>query len=110
MNNNKYTFWPPIKREVRLNQFTVEILSMTLFEKVTVVAHIFDENENLQDNKFYTLEGDDYKAWSTDDTYIIQYVKTKLQEERQQLVSQNVVSVMKSKVKAKNGANGVSPL
>jgi hypothetical protein len=108
MNINKYTFYPPVKREIRINQFSIDILSMTLFDNVKIVVHLYDENGLLQDNKFYLLSGEEYKAWASDDNYIVQYVKAKLQEERNNDTAQNVVNVMKSKVSKKKSENNTN--
>jgi hypothetical protein len=103
--NPKFTFYPPIKREIKLNKFSVSIMDLVLFEKVKIVANMYDENDKLQENKFYTIEGEDYTKWAADDNYIVQFVKNKISEENKQATAQFVVNTMKAKVSQKKPNN-----
>lgn len=79
--NDTYTFYPPIKQTININQFRVNIVELKLFESVTVCALLLNPDGQHVDNKIYKLEGDDYTNWSNDDKYIVNYVKLKLQQE-----------------------------
>lgn len=79
VNNNKsYTFYPPIKKEIVINSFKINIIHLELFKCVRIMVMLYDINEKLIDNRMFMLDGDEYKAWSDDDNYIIRYVKEKL--------------------------------
>jgi len=75
--------YPPIKTETKINQFKIEVSQLILFESVSINVLLFDQYDRFIKVKMIRLEGDDYKAWSNDDKYIIDYVKKVLQEESQ---------------------------
>lgn len=79
--NQSYVFYPPIKQEIKLNTFRVNVIELKLFESVTVCALLLNQDGQHVENRIYKLEGDDYNNWSNDDKYIVDYVKKKLQEE-----------------------------
>ena len=75
--------YPPIKVEKKINQFKVEISHLVLFESVTVNVLLYDQDDNYVSLRIFRIEGDDYKSWSDDDKYIINYIREKLNEECQ---------------------------
>lgn len=75
----KLILYPPIKHERTINKFTVELERVVLFKFASVLVILYDDDEKQVDFRRYTLEGDDYAAWASDDKYIINYVKAKLQ-------------------------------
>jgi hypothetical protein len=58
--------------------FSIHIHQVILFESCTVAVNTYDINNNLVNVQMLEISGDDYKAWSTDDAYITNYVATKL--------------------------------
>ena len=76
-------FYPPIKKEQKINQFKVEVSQLILFESVSLNVLLFDQDGNFVCVKMVRLEGEDYKSWSNDDQFIVQYVKKILQDESQ---------------------------
>jgi len=76
-----YILYPPIKREQKINQFKVEVSQMILFQSVSLNVILYDADEKFVCVKMVRLEGDDYTAWSDDDSYIIKYVREQLQKE-----------------------------
>lgn len=91
-NCEAHTFYPQLKREIKINQFKVKVLELELFKYVKIVVALLDTDGNFIDQKFYTLDGDDYLQWSSDDTYVINFVKRKLREQRESDISLKVVS------------------
>ena len=79
--SEKYTFYPPVKREIKINQFCINVVEIKLFSYVKISVGLFDINDQLVDNRMYEMSGDDYLEWGEDDGYIVRYVKAKLQEE-----------------------------
>lgn len=75
----KLILYPPIKQEKTISKFTVELERVVLFKFAIILVILYDEDDKQVDFKRYSLEGDDYAAWSNDDKYIINYVKAKLQ-------------------------------
>lgn len=74
-------FYPPILKQTKVNQFKVEVSQLILFESVSLNVLLFDQDNNFVCVKMVRLEGEDYKAWSNDDQFIVQYVKKILTEE-----------------------------
>jgi len=54
--------------------FSTRILSLDLFNSVTLVVSYLDAQGILKDTKIITLEGQDYLDWSNNDEYIINKV------------------------------------
>lgn len=56
------------------------IINLELFKSVDVDVHFYNELDGIGviDVKSLKLEGDDYLAWSNDDSYIVTYVVNKL--------------------------------
>jgi protease II len=54
---------------------------MVLFESITLSVSLIDTTDTTIEVKIYTLTGEEYEAWGNDDTYIVNWVKSKLQEE-----------------------------
>jgi hypothetical protein len=80
---NKIFFYPPIIQNIKLNKFTVSVNDIILFTSCTLLAILYDAEDRPYDNRMYKLEGSDYLEWNSDDKYIIDYVKSKLQQESQ---------------------------
>jgi len=81
MNNATYTIYPPMKKYLTMNSISVIVIDVVLFQSVRVLCTLYDIDNNKQDIRTYLLTGDDYNNWSSDDNYIINYCKKKLQEE-----------------------------
>jgi len=76
-----YILYPPIKTEQKINQFKVEVSQMILFQSVSLNVILYDADEKFVCVKSYRLEGDDYKAWSDDDKYIVDFIREQLKQE-----------------------------
>jgi hypothetical protein len=48
------------------------------FIKASILVMLFDENDKLIDNRIYIIEGEDFLNWGTDDKYLVNWVKNKL--------------------------------
>ncbi len=62
---------------VKSNTIKIRIMSVELFNSISICASLF-ENNNLLDNKIFKIEGEEYKDWGNDDTYIIDLILSKL--------------------------------
>jgi len=76
-----YILYPPIKKEQKINQFKVEVSQLILFQSVSLNVILYDADEKFVCVKMVRLEGEDYEAWSSDDSYIIKYVRNVLEQE-----------------------------
>jgi len=72
INNITYT------KTTTINKLKIEPFNLCLFESCSFNVFLFDENDNLIDLKTVILNGDEYELWNNDDSYIIEWVKSKL--------------------------------
>jgi hypothetical protein len=61
-----------------VNSFNVSVMSLDLFNSVTLTVDLFDASGNRVSAQRIILSGDDYIAWGSDDNYINRYVATQL--------------------------------
>ena len=61
-----------------IHSFEIQVINLTLFQSVTVMVILYDENDCLIDNKILNISGDDYLDWSNDDNWLIDHVLLKL--------------------------------
>ena len=80
-NNNKKLIYPPIKKAINVNQFSIDVVSLKLFEYVQLNVVLFTPDDIPVESRLFLLQGQDYLNWSSDDKYIYDYVKAKLQNE-----------------------------
>ena len=76
---NEYPVYPNIQRIMKIVKFTFNILEVKLFESVRIAVYLYNENDLLIEARQYLIEGEEYKAWSNDDQYIIKMLKEKIQ-------------------------------
>ena len=67
-----------VVKTYRVNKVDVSITDLKLDESVTVNVLLVGEDGDLIESKNFILEGSDYSAWSSDDSYITNYVLEKL--------------------------------
>jgi len=61
-----------------INSFTYSVKSFELSVQITFSVYLYDQNGQFIDVRIITIEGEDYKNWGNDDSYIIQYIANKL--------------------------------
>jgi hypothetical protein len=61
-----------------ISGFDIQNIELVLFNSARIFVRLLDENGNMMDLKFITMEGEDYANWGSDDNYIINFVATKL--------------------------------
>jgi hypothetical protein len=62
----------------QISGFDIQNVDLILFNSARICVRLLDENGNMLDLTFVTMEGEDYTNWGSDDSYIINYVATKL--------------------------------
>jgi hypothetical protein len=75
------TFYPPIFKSVKLNQYKIVDVKIKLFENASFTVLLYDTDSNLCESRFYTLTNEEYLEWFNDDTWLVRWVKNKLQKE-----------------------------
>ena len=61
-----------------INSIFIEVMNIKLFTNVSVMVSLFDINENIIDNKYFVIEGEEYTNWASDDNYLVELVLNKL--------------------------------
>ena len=79
------TFTPPYKLypNIKLAQpvivgFDYRITELKLFESLSLTVYLYDMRGQTIEIRHLKMEGDEYKAWSNDDTYVISWIKSQL--------------------------------
>ena len=80
MIQEEFPLYPPIKKTINICKFTYSILELKLFESVRVLVYLIDDTDIIRESRHYEINGNEYKAWSTDDQYIVNLIKVKLQQ------------------------------
>lgn len=77
----EFPIYPNIKLPpVSIVAFNYRINEIKLFEFLELVVYLLDSNGNIIDNRILKMEGEDYKKWSTDDSYVIQWIKKQINQ------------------------------
>lgn len=79
MDEKEIALYPNMKKTFNICKFKYQILEIKLTESVRVAVYLFNENDLLIDSKQYLIEGTEYKNWGSDDNYIINLIKQKIQ-------------------------------
>lgn len=74
-----YKLYPHIKMaQPVIVGFDYRINEIKLFEYLSISVHLYDYRGQVLEIRHLTMDGEDYKAWSDDDTYVINWIKKKL--------------------------------
>lgn len=79
MDGQLITLYPNMKKTINICKFKYLILEIKLTESVRVAVYLYNENDLLIDTKQYLIEGTEYKNWGSDDNYLINLIKQKIQ-------------------------------
>ena len=71
----------PLPRMISVLSFRLRVIELILGQSVKLAVFLECESggKPFNDYKEVIIEGDEYLAWSTDDTYIVEMVKSKLE-------------------------------
>jgi len=71
---------PLIKTQViEYNRFKIKNFDLTLNEKVSIIILLYPVNpEHVAEARTIVMEGEDYNNWGNDDSYVINFIKSKL--------------------------------
>jgi hypothetical protein len=79
MQDEYITLYPNIKKTINICSFKYNILEVKLYESVRIAVYLFNENCVMVESRQYLINGNEYASWSTDDKYIINLIKQKIQ-------------------------------
>ena len=60
------------------SRIDIRVIRLELFTRVDLHVTVLSSNGKTINSQSLTLKGDDYKAWSNDDSYLYTYVANKL--------------------------------
>lgn len=60
-----------------IKNIKIEISNLILFHSCSFRVILFNENQEIINIKFFTLEGDDYIQWNNDD-FVVEWIKNQL--------------------------------
>lgn len=76
----EFPVYPNITRSIKICKFKYQVLEVKLFQSIRIVVYLMNENNLLIDSMQLLIEGTEYTSWSQDDSYIINLIKTKIQQ------------------------------
>jgi hypothetical protein len=75
----KFKIYPNIKLpQQTVVGFDYRINEIKLFEYLDITVYLLDEKGQILDNKMLKMENEAYKNWSTDDSYVISWIKQQI--------------------------------
>lgn len=75
----EYPIYPPVKRTISICKFQYQIIELKLKESIRVAVYLFSDNDILIESKQYLITGTEYANWGTQDQYLIDLIKQKVQ-------------------------------
>jgi hypothetical protein len=72
---------PPVKKIISIRTIRVSVVELVLFKSVRVMCEMLDDDYVPFDNRYYTIEGEQYAAWGNDDKYLATVCIERLREE-----------------------------
>lgn len=66
-----------IKTDI-IASFSVKVTELILNKSATLCVFLFDSKNNMLNTRTFKLEGEDYKGWGADDSYINTFIASKL--------------------------------
>ncbi len=61
-----------------IDKFVIKIITVTIKKEAYIHIDLLDNNGNYAGNRFFTMSGDDYANWGSDDDYLIDWIKNNL--------------------------------
>jgi hypothetical protein len=81
METQFYNLYPEVKKVTKISTISVSVYEIVLFSHARISVMLYDINGAAVDNRLYTLENADYLEWGNSDTFIVNFAKSKIQEE-----------------------------
>jgi hypothetical protein len=74
-----FPIYPPVKKTLSICKFKYQIVEIKLKESIRIAVYLFSDTDTLVESKQYLIQGTEYANWGTDDNYIVNLIKTKVQ-------------------------------
>lgn len=69
---------------IEYNRFKIKNFDLKLNKSVSIIILLYPVNpEHVVECRTIVIQGDDYNAWGNDDSYIIEFIKQKLENENE---------------------------
>ena len=79
MNELAYTIEPITVTKVNvLSKFVIVSVEVTLGDSAKIGLHLYDQYNIPFKGMFITISGDEYRNWGSDDTYLVNLIRQKL--------------------------------
>lgn len=76
-----FNVYPNITVTRKIVRAVLRVMEYIPFTKATIYVVLFDENDKVIDNRNYILDTTNgFNEWSSDDKYLVNWVKQKLTE------------------------------
>ena len=79
MNQEEFPIYPNIQRILKIVKFTYQILEIKLFESVRIAVYLYSDQDVMIEARQYIIEGEEYANWGTEDKYLVNLLKQKIQ-------------------------------
>ena len=73
-----FNVYPNITITKKIVRGVLRVSEYIPFIKATIMVVLFDENDKVIDNRCYIIDGEDFLNWGTDDKYLVNWIKNKL--------------------------------
>ena len=81
MENDEFPVYPNLKRITNICKCKYQILEIILFKSVRVAVYLYNESDTVIESRQYIIEGNEYNNWGSDDKYLVNLLKQKIQAE-----------------------------
>ncbi len=61
-----------------ITSFKIDRIEISLFQSAVITVVLLDSANSILDVKFINMTSADYSKWSTDDSFVIDFIKQKL--------------------------------
>ena len=79
MNQEEFPIYPNIQRILKIVKFTYQILEIKLFESVRIAVYLYSDQDVMIEARQYIIEAEEYANWGTEDKYLVNLLKQKIQ-------------------------------
>ena len=77
----EFPVYPNLSRITKISKCKYQVLELILFKSIRVAVYLYSDTDALIESRQYIIEGSEYAAWGTDDTYVVKLLKNKIQAE-----------------------------
>ena len=76
-----FNVYPNLTKTIKMVKAKYSIITYTPFEKADIAVQLFDENDFPVETRVYEINvSNGFNSWGSDDQYLTNWIKQKLQE------------------------------